>query len=120
MARYCDLIQASAAQLSRMHTQLAIESRNLEMTSGCLHFAEDFFRSTGVNGGAIYIAEDFARRWQRFFQTGSVCIFWPGQAQEGVVEAVVVEALGHSAQDRPGGPGSWSADPSAYRRAASP
>ncbi len=96
MARYCDLIQTSAAQLSRMHTQLAIESRNLEMTSGYLHFAEEFFRSTGVNAGAIYIAEDFARRWQRFFQTGSVCIFWPGQAQEGVVEAVVVEALGQS------------------------
>jgi putative nucleotidyltransferase with HDIG domain len=97
-ARYCDLIQACAAQLSRMHTQLANESRNLEMTSGYFHFAEDFFRSTGVNGGAIYIAEDFARRWQRFFQTGSVCIFWPGQAQEGVVEAVVVEALGHSSK----------------------
>lgn len=96
MARYCDLIQASAAQLSRMHTQLAIESRNLEMTSGYLHFAEDFLRSTGANDDAIYIAEDFARRWQRFFQTGSVCIFWPAQAQEGVVEAVVVEALGQS------------------------
>ncbi len=98
MARYCELIQASAAQLSKMHTQLAIESRNLEMTSGCLHFADDFFRSTGVSGGAIYIAEDFAKRWQRFFQTGSVCIFWPGQAQEGVVEAVVVEALGHASK----------------------
>jgi putative nucleotidyltransferase with HDIG domain len=95
-ARYCDLIQASAAQLSRMHTELAIESRNLEMTSGYLTFAEGFLRSTSANGGAIYIAEDFARRWQRFFQTGSVCIFWPGPAEEGVVEAVVVEALGHS------------------------
>jgi len=96
MARYCDQIQASAAQLSKMHTQLAVASRNLEMTFGCLHFAEDFFRSAGVNGGAICIAEDFARRWQRFFQTGSVCIFWPAQAQDGVVEAAVVEALGHS------------------------
>jgi putative nucleotidyltransferase with HDIG domain len=95
-ARYCDLIQASAARLARMHTQSAIESRNLEMTCGYLHFAEDFFRSTGANGGAIYIAEDFARRWQRFFQTGSVCIFWPGQGEEGVAEAVLVEALGHS------------------------
>jgi len=95
-ARYCDLIQTSAAQLSRMHTQSAVESRNLQMDSGYLNFADGFLRSTGANGGAIYIAEDFARRWQRFFQTGSVCIFWPAEAEEDVVEAVLVEALGHS------------------------
>jgi len=96
-AKYCDLIQASAAQLSRMHTQLALESRTLQMESGYLNnFAEGFFRSAGAGNGAIDIAEDFAQRWQRFFQTGSVCIFWPGQAEEGVAEAVLVEALGHS------------------------
>ena len=105
-ARYCDLIQTSAAQLSKMHTQLALESRNLQMESCYLRdFADGFFRSTGAGGGALYIAEDFARRWQRFFQTGSVCIFWPGQAEEQVVEAVLVEALGHSRKIVLEGPG---------------
>ncbi|MBN1509864.1 MAG: HDOD domain-containing protein [Sedimentisphaerales bacterium] len=95
-ARYCDLIQASAVQLSRMHTQLAVENHNLQMESGCLNFADEFFRSVGADADAIYLAEDFARRWQRFFQTGSVCVFWPGRSQGNVVELVLVEALGHS------------------------
>jgi putative nucleotidyltransferase with HDIG domain len=105
VARYCDLIQTSAAQLSKMHTQLALENHNLQMESGYLNFAEGFFRSVGAHDGAIYIAEDFARRWQRFFQTGSVCVFWPGQAEEGVVEVVLVEALGHSRKIVLEGPG---------------
>lgn len=95
-ARYCDLIQASAAQLSRMHSELSLQSRNLQMASGCLDFAEAFFRAANSTVGPIGIATDFAQRWQRFFQTGSVCIYWPGQGDEALVEAVVVEALGHS------------------------
>jgi len=95
-ARYCDLIQASAAQLSKMHAELSLQSRKLEMASGYLDFAEAFFRAANASGGPIDIATDFAQRWQRFFQTGSVCIYWPGQGDEAVVEAVVVEALGHS------------------------
>jgi len=95
-ARYCDLIQASAAQLSRMQSDLSLRSRNLEMASGYLDFAEAFFRAASSAAGPIDIAADFAQRWQRFFQTGSVCIYWPGQGDEALVEAVVVEALGHS------------------------
>jgi len=95
-ARYCDLIQASATQLSRMHSELSLQSRNLQMASGYLDFAEAFFQAANSSGGPIDIATDFAQRWQRFFQTGSVCIYWPGQGDEALVEAVVVEALGHS------------------------
>jgi putative nucleotidyltransferase with HDIG domain len=95
-ARYCDLVQASAAELSKAHTQLALEGRDAQMAAGYLDFARGFLRDAGPDTGAIYAAEDFARRWQRFFQTGSVCLFWPGAADEGIVEAVVVEALGQS------------------------
>lgn len=104
-AKYCDLIQTSAAQLSKMHTQLALENQNLQTESDYLNFAEGFFRSAGADAGAIDIAEDFARRWQRFFQTGSVCIFWPGQGEDSVAEAVLVEALGHSRKMILDGPG---------------
>ena len=95
-ARYCDLIQASAAQLSKMHSELSLQSRNLQMASGYLDFAEAFLRAANSTVGPIDIAIDFAQRWQRFFQTGSVCIYWPGQGDEALVEAAVVEALGHS------------------------
>jgi putative nucleotidyltransferase with HDIG domain len=95
-ARYCDLIQTSAAELSKAHTQLALESRDSQMAVAYLDFARGFLRDARPDPGAIYAAEDFARRWQRFFQTGSVCLFWPGAADESIVEAVVVEALGQS------------------------
>jgi putative nucleotidyltransferase with HDIG domain len=95
-ARYCDLIQASAARLSRMHARLMREGRDSQMTSSYLNLAGEFLRGVGPNVGAIDMAEDFARRWQRFFQTGSVCLYWPAQDGPGAAEAVLVEALGHS------------------------
>jgi putative nucleotidyltransferase with HDIG domain len=95
-AKYCDLIQASAAQLSKMHTRLALDGRDSQRACSYVAFADQFLRGATPSVGAIYIAEDLARRWQQFFQTGSVCIFWPGEPEADVVEAVVVEALGHS------------------------
>ena len=95
-ARYCDLIQASAADLSRKHTELTLQGRTLQTNSGYLDFAREFLQDAGTRAGAIEVAEDFARRWQRFFQTGTVCLYLAAGSQAGVLDAVVVEALGHS------------------------
>jgi len=95
-ARYCDLIQASAADLSRQHTELARQGRTLQTASGYLDFAGEFLQDAGTKAGAIELAEDFARRWQRFFQTGTVCLYLAAGSRAGVVDAVVAEALGHS------------------------
>jgi len=95
-ARYCDLLHAAAADLSRTHTDLARERRTLKTSSAYLDFAEEFLRDAGAQVGALDVAEDFARRWQRFFQTGSVCVYLAAGAHEGAVDAVIVEALGHS------------------------
>jgi len=95
-ARYCDLIQASAADLSRKHTELALQGRTLQTASGYLDFAREFLQDAGTRAGAIELAEDFAQRWQRFFQTGTVCLYLAAGSHAGVVDAVVVEALGHS------------------------
>jgi putative nucleotidyltransferase with HDIG domain len=95
-ARYCDLIQATAAHLSRTNAQLASQDRSLQIASSFLNFAQEFLRGVRADVAAVDIAEDFAKRWQRFFQTGTVCLYLTAGPREGVVEAAVVEALGHS------------------------
>jgi putative nucleotidyltransferase with HDIG domain len=92
-ARYCDLIQTIAAQLSSQHTEQANYCRELQTHSGHLTFAQEFQASIDAGVDAIDVAAEFARRWQRYFQTGAVCLYLPTQE---AVDVVVVEALGHS------------------------
>ncbi len=95
-ARYCDLIQMVAAKLSERHTKLSSEDRSLQTASGFLSFAQEFLQGVRPNLAAVDIAEDFAKRWQRFFQTGTVCLYLTAGAHDGVVDAAIVEALGQS------------------------
>jgi len=95
-ARYCDAIQAVAAKLSTGQTALAVEGRDLKMASSYLDFAREFLGDIGPSAGAVAIAENLARRWQRFFQTGSICLCLAGGTHTGAIDTIVVEALGHS------------------------
>jgi len=95
-AKYCDAIQAVAAKLSARQTALGVEERDLKMASSYLDFAREFLGDVGPSAGAIAIAESLARRWQRFFQTGSVCLYLAGGTPTGAIDTIVVEALGHS------------------------
>ncbi len=95
-ARYCDLIQAAAADLSEKHSRQSLEGRSLQTASGYLVFAQEFVQGVHSHVAAVDIAEDFAKRWQRFFQTGAVCLYLTAGSRDGAVDAAVVEALGHS------------------------
>ena len=95
-ARYCDLVQTVAARLSRQHTESSAENRTLKMASSYLDFARAFLLSVGPSDDSVEIAQNLAQRWQRFFQTGSVCLYLSNGVTPGVVDTVLVEALGHS------------------------
>jgi len=95
-ARYCDLIQTTAADLSEKHSKQSLEGRVLQTASGYLTFAREFVQGVHSHVAAVDIAEDFAKRWQRFFQTGTVCLYLTAGSYNGTVDAAVVEALGHS------------------------
>ena len=95
-ARYCDLIHAAAAELSAGHTKLSLDGRSLQTASGYVNFTQEFLRGLHTNVAPVEIAEDFAKRWQRFFQTGAVCLYLTAGSRNGAVDAAVVEALGHS------------------------
>jgi putative nucleotidyltransferase with HDIG domain len=95
-ARYCDLIQSTAAELSERHTKIALAGQTLQAASGYLDFIREFLLGVRANGAAVEVAEDFARRWQRFFQTGTVCLYLTTGSRDGALDAAVVESLGHS------------------------
>jgi signal transduction histidine kinase len=86
----------TAADLAQRHTKLSVEDRSLQAACGYLDFAREFLHSQSPCVAAVDIAEDFARRWQRFFQTGTVCICLTAGSREGAFDAAIVEALGHS------------------------
>ncbi len=95
-AKYCDLIQSTAVDLARQHTKLSIEGRSLQAASGYLTFAQEFLHDVSSSLAAIDLAEEFAKRWQRFFQTGTVCICLTAGSRENALDTAIVEALGHS------------------------
>jgi len=93
-ADYHQVIQIAAAQLARENNKLTEENRGLQTASGHHTFITEFLSSINGDSAPLDIAENFAVRWQRFFQTGLVCLCLAPAASSQVVEAVLVETLG--------------------------
>jgi len=96
MERYADAAHATTAQLARDNTKLSGENLQLQTVSGHLDFITEFLLSINSTAGAIDIAENFASRWQKFYQTGMVCLYLAAEADSKTLEAVVVQELGQS------------------------
>ncbi len=95
-ANYCKIVHTAAAQLARQHTELSGENRRLQSDSSHLDFVTDFLLGINSVSGATDIAENFAVRWQKFYQTGMVCLYLAPWAGSQILEAVVVENLSQS------------------------
>ncbi|NQT02304.1 MAG: hypothetical protein HQ580_09790, partial [Planctomycetes bacterium] len=95
-ANYCKIVHTAAAQLARQHTELSGENRRLQSDSSHLDFITDFLLSINSVSGATDIAENFAARWQKFYQTGMVCLYLAPRRRSQTLEAVVVEELSQS------------------------
>jgi putative nucleotidyltransferase with HDIG domain len=92
-AAYCDIVHTTTARLAHEHTELSLENRQLQSASSHFDFITEFLLSINSASGAIDIAENFAARWQKFYQTGAVCLYFAPQAKSQYIEAVVVESL---------------------------
>jgi len=77
-------------------TELSGENRRLQSDSSHLDFITDFLLGINSNSGAADIAENFATRWQKFYQTGMVCLYLAPWRRSQTLEAVVVENLSQS------------------------
>jgi putative nucleotidyltransferase with HDIG domain len=98
VSTYCDIIHTNAARLAHEQTELSLENRQLQNASSHFDFIKDFLLSINSADDAIDIAENFAARWQKFYQTGMVCLYLAPQASSQPLEAVLVENLSRTKQ----------------------
>jgi putative nucleotidyltransferase with HDIG domain len=91
-AEYCDIVHTTTAQLAQKHTELSLENRRLQTDLSHLDFIKEFLLSINSNAEPIDIAENFAVRWQKFYQTGLVCLYLAAPADSQFLKAVVVES----------------------------
>ena len=97
-ATYCDIVHTNAARLAHEQTELSLENRYLQSASSHFDFIKDFLLSINSADGAIDIAENFAARWQKFYQTGMICLYLTPQASSQLLKAVLVENLSQTKQ----------------------
>ncbi len=90
-ATYNQAIHNTVCQLAQNNTKLSLENSRLQTDLNCLDFASDFLAGVSSATSALDIAEDFALRWQKFYQTGPVCLYLRPQGNSSVLEAIVVE-----------------------------
>jgi putative nucleotidyltransferase with HDIG domain len=96
VADYCGAAHDAAARLAREHSEMSVENRRLQSSASHLDFAADFLLGTNPAVGTANMAEDFAVRWQKFYQTGMVCLYLAPSTRLDAMEAVVVEKLSRS------------------------
>jgi len=93
LTEYCQNAQAVAVRFARQQAELSDENHRLQSASSHLDFAADFLMSVSHFAAAIDIAENFAARWQKFYQTGMVCLYLTPSEKLETLEAVIVESL---------------------------
>lgn len=95
-AQYLDIVHTAAAHFARNQAELSLENRRLKTASSHLDFTTDFLLSINSSISAIDVAENFAARWQKFYQTGMVCLYLVPPDNRQSLDAVIVERLGQS------------------------
>jgi putative nucleotidyltransferase with HDIG domain len=89
---YCNTVHTAAVRLAQQQNKLLLENRQLQSTSSRLDFATDFLSSINPLAEPIDIAENFAARWQNFYQTGLVCLYIAAPRKGQLLKAVIVQS----------------------------
>jgi putative nucleotidyltransferase with HDIG domain len=94
--RYCRTIQNIAVDLAHKSTLLNEEIRKQRSTASHIEFIKNFLPGINSTTPAINIAQMLAEHWQKFYQTGKVCLYLaPSSGLQGLA-AVVVQNLSQS------------------------
>lgn len=96
MAQYCNALYETAVRLAGQSSKLSAENRRLAAGSAHFDFITGFLAEIEACTSGIDAATNFARHWQKFYQTGPVCVYVGDLAGQGIVEAAVVGQLGRT------------------------
>lgn len=91
--RLAGMVHAAAVRFAGEQAKTSLENQKLETASKQSEFIKDFLLSIDSSDSVASLAENFAVRWQKFYQTGMVCLYLPAQNRFQPLEAVVVENL---------------------------
>lgn len=89
----CEVFHNAAVQLAGENAKLSIENRRLQAASSRLDFVTELLANMNSPARAIDVAESIAVRWQKFYQTGMVCLYFESPGSVNSLEAVLVENL---------------------------
>ena len=94
--KYCEVVHNAVVQFACRDTEISGENRRLQNASSHLDFIKDLLLHINPTITALDVAENLATRWQRFYQTGRICLFFVPPAGPDIFEAVIVENLAQS------------------------
>ncbi len=92
-AEYHNCLRSAAQEFARQQADLLAESRRAATAGSHLEFMTELL--TGANSASTVsdIAREFAVRWQKFYQTGKVCLYIGEQQPEQGIRATIVEGF---------------------------
>ncbi len=93
---YFEAARTATSKLARQQTESSLENRRLQSISSHLDFTKDFLLNTSSSVSVLDIAENFAAAWQKFYQTGTVCLYLVPLGDSQTLDVVVIEKLGQS------------------------
>ncbi|MCF7972657.1 MAG: HDOD domain-containing protein [Phycisphaerae bacterium] len=96
VSKLCRVSQEGAALLGHKNCDLDKEIRRLKGIENQLGFVKEVLSRIDSQMSVRDSAESFARCWQRFFQTGKICVIWGDQSEGELYEAVLIEDLENS------------------------
>ena len=95
---YCDALRETVGQLASEGAKLFEESTRLQSNASHFDFIKELLPKLNSGLPAAKLAEEFAVAWQRFYQTGPVCVYLTGEPEAKAIEGVIVEGPGKARQ----------------------
>ncbi len=89
---YCQVAHNAAVQLLQENAKLSDKNRLLQTESRHFDFIAEVLSTVDSTTSSIETAKALAHCWQKFYQTGKVCIYLTPSAGSQLVEAVIVES----------------------------
>ncbi|MFC1676357.1 HDOD domain-containing protein [Planctomycetota bacterium] len=84
-------VYKSFRSLDEAYCKVSRQNRDLQTDCSRGDFLTEFLSTINAESSVFEIAENFALAWQRFFQTGAVCLYLVRAGDPGSLDAAIVE-----------------------------
>ncbi len=89
--KYLEVLQSTIAMLAQDNTKLNDTNSKLQPTSSSFEFMQKLLLDFSSSDSSLQTAARFAACWQKFYQTGRVCLYLLPQNSVEIIEAVILE-----------------------------